>query len=282
MFHLKINQMITEKSMRAAAKELNDVLGLDPVIDTKAKLSIVTDGVKSALPLIDPKNDEFTDATQAVIDELNGAEEEEDETPKKKAKKPAKEEEEDEPEADEPEEDSLIDQVNAAPLKLSVMTAFVKENAELKPLVKKLATFEKASVLKAAILALLEPEEAEEEEEEEEVAPVKKGKKTPVEEEEEEEEEAPKKKGTGKGKPASFTGTKETLGTNRMIECAKACAKIKGSQTIDAIATIADAAFVKVGGSANVKQSKSIIKGFLHAAKEWGIVTEKGGKLTNP
>jgi hypothetical protein len=275
--------MINEKSMRAAAKELNDVLGLDPVIDTKAKLAIVTDGVKSALPLIDPKNDEFTDATQAVIDELNGGEEDEpeEEAPKKKGKKPApvEEEEEDEPEA---EEDSLIDQVNAAPLKLSVMTAFVKENAELKPLVKKLATFEKASVLKAAILALLTPdEEEEEEEEEEEVAPVKKGKKPAKDEEEEEEEEAPKKKGTGKGKPASFTSTKESLGTTRMIECAKAMQNIKGSQTIDAIAAVADAKFVKAGGSVNIKQDKNIIKTLLSAAIEWGIVTEKGGKLTN-
>jgi hypothetical protein len=274
--------MINEKSMRAAAKELNDVLGLDPVINTKAKLAIVTDGVKSALPLIDPKNDEFTDATQAVIDELNGGEEDEpeEEAPKKKGKKPAlvEEEKEDEPEA---EEDSLIDQVNAAPLKLSVMTAFVKENAELKPLVKKLATFEKASVLKAAILALLTPnEEEEEEEEEEEVAPVKKGKKAPAVEEEEEEEEAPKKKGTGK--PAAFKGTKETLGTNRGIECAKAMQNIKGSQTIDAIAAIADAKFVKAGGTPNLKQDKNIIKTLLASAIEWGIVVEKGGKLSNP
>jgi hypothetical protein len=274
--------MITEKAMRAAAKELNEVLGLDPVIDPKAKLNIVTDGVKSALPLIDAKNDEFSETTQAVIDEINGGgeedEEEEEVAPKKKAKAKVapveEEEEEDEPE-DEDEEESLEDQIAAAE-KVKELAPIVKANAIFKPLVKKLPTFTKGSVLKAAMLELLAPEEEEEEEDEK---PVKKGKKPVV--EEDDDEETPKKKGTGKGKPASFTSTKESLGTTRMIECAKAMQNIKGSQTIDVVAATADAKFVKAGGSANVKQDKNIIKTLLPAAIEWGIITEKGGKLTN-
>jgi len=66
-----------------------------------------------------------------------------------------------------------------------------------------------------------------------------------------------------------------------MIEVAKAMQAIKGTQSIDAIATSADARFVKAGGVSNIKQSKNIIKVLLPAAEEWGIVTDKGGKLTN-
>lgn len=272
--------MISEKELRSAAKELQSVLIMDPPIDSKAKLAVLTEQVKEAIAEIKP-GDEFSEETQAVIDELSGAGDEEEEVPapkKKVAKKVAPVEEE-----EEEEEESLIDQVTAAPLKLSVMTAFVKENAELKSLVKKLPTFEKASVLKAAILELLTPEEEEEEE-----APVKKMaakvagakvKTAPIEEEEEEEEAPAKKKGTGK---TPFKSTKDTLGTTRGIEVFKGMQEIKGSQTIEAIAAAADARFVKAGGATNVKQSKNLVKVFLQAAIEWGVVVEKGGKLSNP
>jgi hypothetical protein len=56
---------------------------------------------------------------------------------------------------------------------------------------------------------------------------------------------------------------------------------IKGSQTIDAVAAVADGKFVKAGGVSNIKQSKNIIKVLLPAATEWGIIIEKGGKLSN-
>ena len=78
-----------------------------------------------------------------------------------------------------------------------------------------------------------------------------------------------------------FKGTIETLGTSRMIECAKAMQTIKGAQTLDVVAAAADKAFIKAGGTSNVKQSKNIIKVLLPAAQEWGIVVDNGGKLSN-
>ena len=83
-------------------------------------------------------------------------------------------------------------------------------------------------------------------------------------------------------KKSPFKSTKETLGTTRMIECAKAMNSIKKSKDVDAIAEIADKAFVKAGGAINVKQSKNIIKVLLPAAEEWGVVVNKEGKLSNP
>ena len=125
-------------------------------------------------------------------------------------------------------------------------------------------------------------EEPEEEPEQEEEKPVKKAvvkKAAPAEEPEEEPEEEEK---PAKGKKAApFKSAKETLGTTRMIECAKAMASIKGSQTIDVVAKAADDKFVKAGGKTNVKQSKNIIKVILPAAEEWGVVVQKNGKLSN-
>lgn len=205
--------MSTEKALRAAAKEMQDVMGLEPAIDVKAKLPLLTEQITEAISQIQ-KGDEFSASTQAVIDEINT------------------------------------------------------------------------------------PEEVEDEEEEIAVVPKRKAKPVPVEEEDEEEEEvpAPKKKRVKKlalaeedevAKPATkkanpFKGTKETLGTTRMIEVAKAVQSIKGSQSIDAIAAVANKNFVKAGGPDNVKQSKGIIKGFLSAAIEWGIVTQdKKGNFSN-
>ena len=223
--------MATEKALRAAATELSEVLGLEPAINAKAKLSILTKEVEEAVGLINPKEgdsaDKFTEETLEVINEINPD------------LFPAEEEE------------------------------------EVKP-VKKGITKKAAPV-----------EEPEEEEEEEEVKPVKKvvKKAAPAEEEdeapEEEEETKPVKKGEGK-KATPFASTKETLGTTRMIEVAKVMQSIKGSQSIDALATLADKNFMKAGGKTNVKQSKNIIKVLLSAAIEWSVVAQdKKGNLSN-
>ena len=206
--------MATEKALRAAAKEMQDVMGLEPPINVKASIEALTEQFTEAISQIQD-GDEFSEATQAVIDEFNAPEEEEEEVvvPKRKAapapaKKKAK--------APEPEE---------------------------------------------------EEEEEADEDEEEEVAVPKKG--------------AAKPNAKGEKKASPFKGTKETLGTNRMIECAKAMQSIKGSQTLETIATAADAKFVKAGGATNLKQSKNIIKVLLPAAETWGVVTVKGDKLSN-
>lgn len=218
--------MATEKALRAAAKEVQKVMGLEPPIDLKASLEDLTDQFKEAIEQIQ-EGDEFSDETQAIIDEFNEAEEEEAPAPKKKA---------------------------AAPKK-------------------------KAPVI--------EDEDEDEEEDDEEEIPVKKGAKKPArkvveEDEEEDDDEAPAPKKAAKGKATPFVSQKEKLGTNRMIEVAKAMAKIKGAQDIETVAKAGDANFVKAGGASNLKQSKNIVKVLLPAAETWGVVTVgKGGKLSN-
>jgi hypothetical protein len=71
--------------------------------------------------------------------------------------------------------------------------------------------------------------------------------------------------------------------TTRMAECAKCMASIKGSATMMQIAEVADAKYVKAGGTSNLKQSKHIIEVLLNASIEWGIVSkDKAGNLSNP
>lgn len=228
--------MATEKALRAAAKEMQDVMGLEPPINVKAPLADLTDQIKEAIEQIQD-GDEFSKTTQAIIDEFNATEEEEEEVEAPKRKK--------------------------APAPAPKKKAPVVEDDDDE-----------------------DDEEEEDEPEEEVVVPKKKGAKKPVkkvveeddEDEDEEETPAPKK---GKGKLTPFKGTKETLGTSRMIEIAKAMAKIKGSQDIETVAKAGDAGFVKAGGASNLKQSKNIIKVLLPAAETWGIVTLKGDKLSN-
>lgn len=233
--------MATEKALRAAAKEMQDVMGLEPPINVKAPIADLTEQLKEAIEQIQ-EGDEFSKTTQAIIDEFNATDEEEEEevvAPKrKKATAPA-------------------------PKKKAPVVEDDEEEEE-------------------------EEEEEDDEPEEEVVVPKKKGAKKPAkkvveendEEEDEDEEEAPAPK-KGKGKLTPFKGTKETLGTSRMIEIAKAMAKIKGSQDVETVAKAGDAGFVKAGGASNLKQSKNIIKVLLPAAETWGIVTVKGDKLSN-
>ena len=275
--------MINEKSLRNAAKELQEVMGLEPALDVKAKLPVLTEQVKEAIGQIDPNVDVFSDQTQAVIDELSGAEEEEEEAPVTKKKAPAKKAPEPEPDEEEDEEKeeeevSLEDQIQAAQ-KLSELTAIAKANPEFKALRAKLSGYTKASQLKAVMLGVIIPED---EEEEEEVPAPKKKVTTPAKKaapvEEDENEPVPSKK----GKLPNFVPTKETLGTNRGIEVAKVMQAIKGAQTIDELANLADKNFVKKGGSSNLKQAKNIIKNLLQVAEEWGIIAVKNGKISNP
>lgn len=95
--------MLSEKALRAAAKEVNDVVGVEPPINTKAPVAELIEKLKEAKDtVIDPDQDEFTEATQAVLDELDAEEEAEEEAPAPKRKvKPApvaEEAEEDDPE----------------------------------------------------------------------------------------------------------------------------------------------------------------------------------------
>ena len=226
--------MATEKAIRAAVKEIQKVMGYEPPIDPKADVETLVEEIRNAAADLQ-NGDEFTEATQAVIDELT-AEDEEEEAPAPKKGKPAPKKaapvEEEEEEEDDDEEEI------PAPKKAK-------------------------AVAKKPAKKVVEEEDDDDDDEEEIAAP------------------APKK-AKGKGSNLTpFKGAKETLGTSRMIEVAKAMAKIKGSQDIEAIAKVGDASFVKAGGTSNLKQAKNIVKVILPAAETWGIVTVKGDKLSN-
>ena len=115
--------MLSEKALRAAAKEVNEVVGVSPAINTKGSISEITEKLKEAIDkLIDPAQDEFTEATQAVLDELGNENLEEAVAPKRGAKKPAavappEDEPEDEPEDDEPAEEAPKKVKKGAPKK---------------------------------------------------------------------------------------------------------------------------------------------------------------------
>ena len=63
---------VDEKSLRTAAKELNEVFGLDPKINVKASAKELTDKITEAIKLIDPE-DEFSEVTTEVIEALKGS-----------------------------------------------------------------------------------------------------------------------------------------------------------------------------------------------------------------
>lgn len=62
--------MFSEKQLRATAAELNEVLGVDPAINVKGKIGVLTEQVTEALELIDTESDKFSDETMSVIKEL--------------------------------------------------------------------------------------------------------------------------------------------------------------------------------------------------------------------
>ena len=65
--------MLSEKVLIKAAKELNDVLGLDPpIVTVRAKIEDLVLGIKEGMKLIVPDEDEITKETKKVLDELAG------------------------------------------------------------------------------------------------------------------------------------------------------------------------------------------------------------------
>ncbi len=213
--------MIKLKDLQTAAKELNEVLGLDPEINPKLKEVELTAQVKKAIELT-TEDDEFSKTTQAVIKELTA--------PVKKEKKgkviatkveevediedeieEEEDEEEDELDAtefvgDEEEEeeiskdDTLREEIETAP-NIKFLKELAVTNGDLFPNVMK--TIKKAKnidELRYAMLAELDSanttEEIVEEAEEEIVEEVKPAKKEKAPKQTEEVvEEAPAKKG---------------------------------------------------------------------------------------
>ena len=102
--------MLSEKALRAAAKEVNDVVGVEPPINTKAPVSELIEKLKVAKEtVIDPAQDEFTEATQAVLDELDEPQEEAKAPTRKPKPAPVKEEEPEEDPDEDPEEEEVVE-----------------------------------------------------------------------------------------------------------------------------------------------------------------------------
>lgn len=105
--------MLNEKVIRAAAKELNDVLKLDPPFDAKSPLANLTQEIKETVDdpdLYKPGEFEFSTETQSVIDSLisNGK--------PKRTKKEEVLEDDDEEEATEKVVEKLHNRVEKSPV----------------------------------------------------------------------------------------------------------------------------------------------------------------------
>jgi len=102
------------KHLIAAAKELNNVLGIDPAIEVNSKKTnaeTLKEKIKEAAELIEPETDEISVTTQQVLSELgvNPWDEEQDD---------ANEAPEDAPEDDEEEpEEKTVNKPTAKPAK---------------------------------------------------------------------------------------------------------------------------------------------------------------------
>jgi hypothetical protein len=148
------------KTLVGIAKDLNEVMGLDPKIPvvgiTKEKL---TAQIKKASAMIDPINDEFTPETVAGLKNLGFWKEDDSD-------------QEDTPEALDLE--SLIHQTKD----LKELKALVKDREEFKPLRKRIAGMFDLNDLREEMLSLLDPDytpPAPEKKPKAEKAPEKKG-----------------------------------------------------------------------------------------------------------
>lgn len=63
--------MASEKQLKKAAEELNDVLGIEPPISMDFDIDVIEEKIKEAIKELITPEDEFTEDTQAVIDELS-------------------------------------------------------------------------------------------------------------------------------------------------------------------------------------------------------------------
>jgi len=120
---------LKKSELIVVAEELNHVLGLDPEIDVKGKVKKLQQAIIEAGQLIDPVEDEFTDETWAVLEELgaasrpgeeNGVQEEGAEADEGTEAEEAAPEQEEQEEAPEPTKPSKQEKVKA-PKKVGVI-----------------------------------------------------------------------------------------------------------------------------------------------------------------
>ena len=94
--------MATDKQLKKAATELNDVMGLTPAINVKGDVDVLTKGIKAAMKHITPE-DEFSETTQEVIDEFTAKPAKAAAAPAAKKKAVVVEDDDDDDDDDEPE-----------------------------------------------------------------------------------------------------------------------------------------------------------------------------------
>ena len=123
--------MVLKKSeLIVVAKELNDVLGLDPEINVKGKVKKLQQEIIEAGQLIDPVEDEFTDETWAILEELGAA--------SRPGEVNEEEEEEGTPDAVEEEETEEVEQEPSEPVvQKSARTAATERRAFMEELISK-------------------------------------------------------------------------------------------------------------------------------------------------
>ena len=148
--------MVTKKQLQNAVQEFNEVMGLNPPLDTNGSIKDLTDRVKEAITYINSELDVFGDATTAVINEFKGDNEEED-TPETLPEEdvvpeetPLEEEEEETPE--EPTTDYVDQDKEESPKTLysnTLLSAAKTEKAKRKSEVE---YFERSAVVKGLVI----------------------------------------------------------------------------------------------------------------------------------
>lgn len=263
--------MATDKQLKKAATELNDVMGLTPAINVKGDTETLTKGIKAAMKHITPE-DEFTDDTQAVIDEFTAkpAKAAAASPVKKKAPVVVEEDDEEDEEADDDDDDE------------EEVEEDEEEEIPEPPKKKKAAPVVEAPKKKKA--PVVEEEDDDEEEEEEPVVvkkkkaavpePPTKKKKVVVEDEDEDEAPVTKKKKVVEEKKKSFVRAEY----NR-IDCLMIVLKTKKPKSIQDWIDKADDLFVsKSGGKSNKLQVLHLIKNYGKSLTYLGL-DELGIKL---
>jgi len=146
---------VSLKQLKAAAAELNDVLGLNPPIDVDSPMAVLEPLVKEAIGMVDPEQDEFTEATQAVIDSYGVPVEDEEDVPEEGAvMKPEPDPEED---PDDVDEDLPLDEQVISARSLQELKGLAKVEPVFKGLRSKLTSYKTVDQLRDAMLEALNP-----------------------------------------------------------------------------------------------------------------------------
>lgn len=272
------------KLLKPIAKEMNEVMGLNPAIKVVAvKADVLKEKIIEDAAEIDPELDEFSEETIAGLKELGAwpGGDEGDEPAEEAADEAEEQEQDDQPEEDpEPEEADdngfaeLYDATETGTLK--ELKALVKANDVFKSLRKEAPGRFELEDLRADMLDLLDllPEVAETEEAEK---PTRKEKPVPAPKTEPkpEKEKAPKPAQKEKApKPKKEAKEKKTSRPECVVAAIKEICK-KGA-TIEEIMDRSDELYVEAGGASN-PNATNVNRYIMFGLTSFGVVTEKNG-----